>query len=211
MTAAVVILTFPVAACDSQEQAKEPKAEATPSTLCGVQLSAGARKALLNLVGGKELDSNGSKESLSDTARALASGYHENGADDYEEYDLCTAFGSATTAGADLSFYLSEKVPTSISPKFTQYDMGELTLSRPSHAALYMKCSSDKFRSSSKPILIEGKLTNAQAPPGDAEKVREENLNVLHAVTLAMAKQLGCERDADLPQQFSSPPKLTED
>jgi hypothetical protein len=210
-TAAVAILVFPLAGCANQEQAKEPKAKATPSALCGVQLSTAAREALLDLVGGKKLESNGSKDSLSDTAQALVSGYRENGADDYEEYSLCTAFGSAATAGVDISFQMPKEVPTSISSKFTQYDMGELSLSRPTHAVLYTKCSSDKFSSSKKPVLIEGNLTNSQAPSGDAEKVREENLNVLHAVSLAMANELDCEGNAGLAQQFTSPSRLNED
>ncbi|MGP4088775.1 hypothetical protein [Streptomyces sp. KR55] len=203
--AAVVALAAPLAACDSEKQAEKPKTTAASATLCGVQLSASAKNAVLDLVGGKEIKSNGSEDSLADTARALVSGYRVNGADDYEEYPLCTAYGPVATVGADLSFYLSEEVPTSVSPKFTQYDMGELALARPSHAVMYMECSSSKFSSGSKPVLVEGDLTNAQVLSSDDAKVREENLNVLHAVSLAMVRELGCEGDAGLPQKFSPP------
>jgi hypothetical protein len=42
----------------------------------------------------------------------------------------------------------------------------------------------------------------------NTDKTREENLTVLHAVSLALVKQLGCENDADLPTTFTAPPEL---
>ncbi|MFE7903052.1 hypothetical protein ACFU3E_37355 [Streptomyces sp. NPDC057424] len=211
-TVTVAALAAPLAACGNEENPGRPqtteqsKAASASPTLCGVQLSTGARKALLHLVGSNEFESSGSQDSLGNTAKALVSGYGENGPDDYgKEYDLCTVYGSTASMGIDLSFHLPEGIPTSVSPKFKKYEVGELALSRPPKASLYMKCSSDAFGSDSGTVLIQGDLTNTQAPSRDDATVRKENLNVLYSVSLAMAKELGCEGDADLPGQFSLP------
>lgn len=207
--ATVAALAASLKACDSNEPTEKPTTEAVSSNLCGAQLSTGARKALLYVLGSKEFTTSESTTALGKTARALVSGYQEKGPDDSattEEYELCTAYGPAADFGVELSFYLSKTVPapTPLLPKFTQYEMGELALSRPLNAFLYMKCSSGSFSSDGDSVLIRGELTNLLAVKSHDDTLREQNMNVLHAVSLAMVKELGCKGDAGLPARFSA-------
>ncbi|MEV8537390.1 hypothetical protein [Streptomyces sp. NPDC051572] len=210
--ATVAVLVASLTACDSKEPTEKPTTEAARSNLCGARLSTDARKALLYVLGSKKFTTSESTAALGKTARALVSGYQEKGPDDSvaeEEYELCTAYAPAADFGVELSFYLRETVPApaGLLPKFTQYEMGELALSRPLNAFLYMKCSSGSFSSDGDNVLIRGELTNPLAVDSDDDNLREMNLNVLHAVSLAMAKKLGCKDDAGLPAKFSVPQK----
>ncbi|MFE2424234.1 hypothetical protein [Streptomyces hokutonensis] len=207
--ATVAALAASLTACDSSEPTEKPTTEAVSSNLCGAQLSTGARRALLYVLGSKKFTTSEPTAALGKTARSLVSGYQEKGPDDSataEEYQLCTAYAPAADFGVELSFYLSRTVPGPIAllPKFTQYEMGELALSRPLNAFLYMKCSSGSFRSDGDSVLIRGELTNPLAVNSDDDTLREKNMNVLHAVSLAMAKELGCKDDAGLPARFSA-------
>ncbi|MFD5077521.1 hypothetical protein [Streptomyces sp. NPDC058371] len=223
---AVAALAVSLAACDSNEQSGKSQEASAPTTLCGANLTTGTREALLDVLGSRTYDwewqnltrlgdiAEPDPKNLGEAAEQLVSGYHENGADDSAtaaDYDLCWVNAPKADRGVKLSFHLRETVPISadLSPKFTQYKMGELAFSRPLTASLIMKCSNSKFGSTGKPVLIEGELTNPLAVESKDETLRAKNLNVLHAVSLAMAKELGCKDDAGLPAKFSVPQEAT--
>ncbi|MFJ6899714.1 hypothetical protein [Streptomyces hokutonensis] len=112
-------LVVSLMAWDSNEPTEKRTTEAASSNLCGAQLSTGARKALLYVLGSKEFTTSESTTALGKTARALVSGYQEKGPDDsatVEEYELCTAYGPAADFGVELSFYPSKTVPAPTPP-----------------------------------------------------------------------------------------------
>ncbi|MDV9170194.1 hypothetical protein R6V09_08570 [Streptomyces sp. W16] len=217
---AVAALAASLAACDSNEQTGKSQAASAQTKLCGANLSTSTRKALLDALGSRTYDwdwsnqkhlgdpSETDQESLGDAAKKLVSGFRENGADDYEEYPLCYAYNPAVdNTMIDLSFYLPEAIPESAASQLTPYKLGKLSLARSSRAYLYMECSSSTFGSEDKPVPIEVNLGRSWIPASESETMRMENLNVLHSVALAMAKELGCKDDAGLPAQFSVPQK----
>ncbi|MFD6358908.1 hypothetical protein ACFWFX_03520 [Streptomyces roseolus] len=82
------------------------------------------------------------------------------------------------------------------------YDMGVAALSGPRRADLYVRCVSPRFQGSDKrPARIKGQLDFLKSELPDTVPVREANLTVLHSVTLAMARELGCEDDAGLDEE----------
>ncbi|MBK3567341.1 hypothetical protein [Streptomyces sp. MBT62] len=205
----VAALAALLTACDSSGPTAKPTTAAASSNLCGVQLTTDTRRALLYVLGSKKFTTSESTAALGNTARALVSSYKEKGPDDSavpEEHELCTAYAPAADFGVKLSFYLRGSVPssTALLSMFTQYEMGELALSRQLNAYLYMKCSSDSFSSNGDSVLIVGKLKNPLAVDSDDVNLREMNMNVLHAVSLAMVKELGCKGDAGLSARFSA-------
>jgi hypothetical protein len=73
---------------------------------------------------------------------------------------------------------------------------------------VYAECVSSSFHlANPKPVLIRGEIENRIPPDGKDDTVREENLRVLHAVFLAVARELRCKDDAGLPATFRMPPK----
>lgn len=217
----VAALVASLASCDSNGQTGNSPTASAQTKLCGANLSTGTRKALLAVLGSRTYDWEWSNQkhlddtveadqkSLGDAAKRLVSGFRETGADDHEEYPLCSAYDpSADNSAIDLSFYLPEALPEHPASQLTRYELGKLSLARSSRAYVYMECSSSTFGSDDEPVSIEADLERSRIPAGESDTMRMENLNVLHAVSLAMAKELGCKDDAGLPAHFSVPRKV---
>ncbi|MBK3575301.1 hypothetical protein JHN63_16060 [Streptomyces sp. MBT65] len=217
---AVAALAASLAACDSSEQTGKSKGTSAQTKLCGANLSAGTRRALLDALGSRTYDwewtnrrrlgdpTEPDQKSLGDAAKKLVAGFRATGTDEYQEYPLCYASDpSVATTMIDLSFFFRKAIPESPASQLTSYKLGKLSLARSSRAYLYMECSSGKFGSGDEPVLIQAKLGRFRPPARESETKRMENLNVLHAVSLAMAKELGCKDDAGLPARFSAPRK----
>ncbi|MFF9339475.1 MULTISPECIES: hypothetical protein [unclassified Streptomyces] len=82
------------------------------------------------------------------------------------------------------------------------YDMGVEALSGPRRVELYVTCVSPRLQGSDKrPALIMGSLTFLRSKLPDTVPVREATLTVLHSVTLAVVRKLGCEDDAGLTEK----------
>ncbi|MFI8514685.1 hypothetical protein ACIGHB_26520 [Streptomyces sp. NPDC085460] len=83
-----------------------------------------------------------------------------------------------------------------------RYDMGADALSGPGGADIVLFCVSPRFRGSDKrPARVQGALTLRKAKLPDTVPVREANLTVLHSVTFAVVRKLGCEDDAGLTEK----------
>ncbi len=197
-----------LAACDSGK----PAAEGTggtkvPESLCGVALSDTARRSLQDLVGVEDYMTLGPDQGAQDTAKDLVVDF-ETGQTS-SDHELCRAFvPSAEARATSVAFSLESKTPTDPASSFTQYELGVTALAKASNAVLYLKCSSSQFQESGAgEVLIRGELLNMRTSLSDTEKTREENLTVLHAASRALIEQLGCEKDAGLPAQFSAPQK----
>lgn len=83
------------------------------------------------------------------------------------------------------------------------YAMGRETSTDNKTARVFLGCSSPRLKGSeTDPAPLEGMLTFEKpakgAYPDNTPATREAYLTVLHSVTLAVAKELGCENDAGL-------------
>ncbi|MFI8421260.1 hypothetical protein [Streptomyces sp. NPDC085479] len=82
------------------------------------------------------------------------------------------------------------------------YDMGVEAQSGPKKAYLFVRCVSPRLEGSEKrPARIRGTLVFNESELPDTVPVREANLTILHSVTLAVVRKLGCEDDAGLAAQ----------
>ncbi|MFD3335444.1 hypothetical protein ACFWV1_22740 [Streptomyces sp. NPDC058700] len=91
------------------------------------------------------------------------------------------------------------------------YEMGREASTDNKAAYLFLECSSPQLKDSGEvPARIKGMLQarasrDDSLPPNNAA-TREAYLTILHSVSLAVVKQLGCENNAGLPEK----PVLTE-
>ncbi|MEU9853829.1 hypothetical protein [Streptomyces sp. NPDC047974] len=82
------------------------------------------------------------------------------------------------------------------------YGMGVEALSGPRAAQLYVRCFSPRLEGSDKrPALIMAELDFRRSKLPDTVPIREAHLTVLHSVTLAVVRKLGCENDAGLTEK----------
>ncbi|WP_369144498.1 hypothetical protein [Streptomyces sp. R44] len=86
------------------------------------------------------------------------------------------------------------------------YGMGRETSTDNKTARVFVECSGPQLKGSDKePALVEGLLEFDKpikgAYPANTPATREAYLTVLHSVTLAVVKKLGCEDDAGLPEK----------
>ncbi|WP_158718949.1 hypothetical protein [Streptomyces globisporus] len=86
------------------------------------------------------------------------------------------------------------------------YAMGRESSTDNKKAYLFAGCSSSRLKGSEKqPAPLQGRLEFDKPVkgtyPANTPATREAYLTVLHSVTLAVVKKLGCEGDAGLPEK----------
>ncbi|MEE1804188.1 MULTISPECIES: hypothetical protein [unclassified Streptomyces] len=81
------------------------------------------------------------------------------------------------------------------------YAMGIYSVAGPRDASLYFECASPHIDGSVKePAPIVGRLDQQRSLlEKDTRTLRDINMSILHAATLAVAKKLECENDGGLP------------
>ncbi|WP_189945808.1 hypothetical protein [Streptomyces roseolus] len=118
---------------------------------------------------------------------------------------VCRANPPTGAERVDLRFglYVDDDLFGDVHPRgLHPYDMGVEAQSGPKKAYLFVRCVSPRFEGSDKrPARIRGTLVFNDSELPDTVPVREANLTILHSVTLAMARKLGCEDDAGLDEK----------
>lgn len=211
LSAAAVALGLLLTACGSDEK-EQPRV--TAAQQCDGTLSPAAAKALESVLRAEkflEADSGGLKRTvdqlIEDQARegrppghpAMCEVTTDQGLEMrvefrlYERDDLYDDGRDWTTSGRHL------------------YALGREASSDNETARLFVGCTSPRLKGSSeRPAPIQGLLRFDKplkgALPDNTPATREAYLTVLHSVTLAVVKELGCENDAGLPER----PVLTE-
>lgn len=112
----------------------------------------------------------------------------------------------ASSISVTFSLYAPDDLPDDgHSSSLHAYPVGKGALSGAEDAELYFECTSPELKGSlERPARILGHLSYWKAPE-DTRATHDANLTVLHSISLAVAKELKCENDADLPSE----PKLT--
>lgn len=69
-------------------------------------------------------------------------------------------------------------------------------------ASLYVECVSPQLKGSAQtPLRILGGFGRGKSDTPDTREFRDANLEILHAASLAVVKELDCENNADLPEK----------
>ncbi|MFE9044328.1 hypothetical protein ACFYOG_25950 [Streptomyces sp. NPDC007818] len=118
---------------------------------------------------------------------------------------MCRVNPPAGTERVDIRFglYADDDLFQDVHPRgLHPYDMGVEAQSGPKKAYLFVQCISPRLEGSERrPARIRGTLVFNESELPDTVPVREANLTVLHSVTLAVVRKLGCEDDAGLTEK----------
>ncbi|WP_368073322.1 hypothetical protein [Streptomyces griseus] len=205
-------LVFGAAGCsdDEKDYAAEARERSVPATeLCGGHaVSAAAGKGLETITGSPRFEASGKEYTVARAAQALSESFTSS-ADG--RGDVCRIYTPVGTADFELriTWRLSGSAPGgAAAPKFTALKMGEGAGTAPDGAFVGFACSSRELTGPT-PAHIGIEVERGgmpEEPEGDTARLKDAYATVAHSVSLAMAKQLGCEDDGGLEAQPSLDP-----
>ncbi|MFD6027589.1 hypothetical protein [Streptomyces griseoluteus] len=171
--------------------------------LCGGHaMSDDAAKALKVITGSSRFEASEEKYTVAQAAADLAT---ESSGSPVNSGDACRIFTPIGTPSFQLRirWALEDAAPTGASaPKFTVLKMGERAVAAADKAIVFFKCRSDKLTGSSGEahVVIE---VEHWAMPREAEDnvkaLKNAYATVAHSFSLAMAKELRCDKNGGLP------------
>ncbi|MGW0555624.1 hypothetical protein ACWDZ6_15635 [Streptomyces sp. NPDC002926] len=194
-----------LAACDEGKDGSDHSKDSLSSKqLCTGVLSADAGQAIESVSGVKKFSQLYSEGDLQDVAKSLVEAYSTSADAWAKDHTLCEVYTVQSGAAFDLeiAYSLAEEKNVAAGgedPEFTNYKIGRKALVKADKAVLYNECTSKKLSGSeSSPAIIRGELKYRTEPEGNPEKVRENSLTILNSASLALAKNLGCEKNGQL-------------
>ncbi|MGW0604352.1 hypothetical protein [Streptomyces sp. NPDC002640] len=205
LLAAVVagFLFLGVTGCGGDDEDDAPVYEPVAGTdLCGGNaLSAEASTALKVITGTSRFEASAEEYSVEQAAAILAEAWPST---EWDE-DICRVY-TPDAPGFELriTWSLVDGPPTGTpARKFTQLPMGERAGAAANKAYVQFACQSDRFvdAAAEAHIVIDVEHRTSREPEDDSEALREAYATVAHSVSLAMAKELGCEKDGGLPTE----------
>ncbi|MFF9394188.1 hypothetical protein [Streptomyces griseoluteus] len=120
--------------------------------------------------------------------------------------DICRVFTPIGTPEFQLrvTWRLADHAPSDdpSAPKFTELKMGDKALAAADMAYVYFTCRSDKVPSSSEGTHIVVGVEHwamPREPEGNIKALKNAYATVAHSFSLAMAKQLRCDKNGGLP------------
>ncbi|WTF16277.1 hypothetical protein OG846_23305 [Streptomyces sp. NBC_01601] len=171
--------------------------------LCGGHaMSADASKALKVITGSSRFEASGKGYTVAEAAEDLAFATPGLTGD---RGDACRVFMPIGTPKFQLriTWSLEDSAPTGASaPKFTVLKMGERTVAAADMAYVFFTCRSDKLLGTSGEAHIVIGVEHwamPREPEGDIKALKDAYATVAHSFSLAMAKELRCEKDGGLP------------
>jgi hypothetical protein len=182
--------------------------EAADKALAGTQLcggdavSAKASKALKVITGSSRFGTTAEKSTVARAARDLVEAFPvaTGGRDDVCR--IYTADGTPDFA-IRVTWGLEDGPPTGTpAPDFTVLDMGERTLAAANRASVRFACRSDRFPNSTNAAHVAIGVERWGMPTeseGNVEALKDAYATVAHSFSLAMAKELRCEKNGGLP------------
>jgi hypothetical protein len=165
-------------------------------------VSADAAKALKVITGSSRFGTTAEKSTVARAAADLVEviPFTTEGRDDVCR--IYTADGTPDFA-IRVTWGLDDGPPTGTpAPDFTVLDMGERTLAAANRASIQFACRSDRFPNSANAAHIDigvRRWMMPTEPEGDIEALKDAYATVAHSFSLAMAKELRCERNGGLP------------
>ncbi|MFD8261339.1 hypothetical protein ACFV19_20915 [Streptomyces griseoluteus] len=171
--------------------------------LCGGNaISADASKSLKVITGSSRFEASSKDSTVVEAAAnlALATPALTSGRE-----DICRVFTPLGSAPFDLrvTWSLAEGAPKGTpSPKFTVLKMGEETLAGTEKAYVFFACQSDKLVGSlGEAHIVIGveHWAMPRDPQDNVEALKNAYATVAHSFSLAMAKELRCDKNGGLP------------
>ncbi|MFG3154995.1 hypothetical protein ACGF7W_23430 [Streptomyces sp. NPDC048219] len=170
--------------------------------LCGGAMSADASKALKVITGSSRFEASSEEYSVAEAATDLAAEYPPPA----PRKDACRVYTPLGTPHFELriTWSLAEDAPSDgpRDPEFTVLKMGEETVTAADKAYVYFACQSDRFPlPSALAHIVIGVERGGMPkdPEGDVEALKDAYATVAHSFSLAMAKELRCEKNGGLP------------
>ncbi|MEI7034962.1 hypothetical protein [Streptomyces pratensis] len=205
LTAALVV-TIGVGgvACGSDSDSQSPHVDA--SQVCD-GIFAGRLENTLQAVAGGTLFGRRSADSVERVIQKIKEGYASDRSW-LTSQKLCeiTVEGESPRDATVISFsiYAPQDVGDPGDPEGTlRFPLGKEAVARTRSAGLYFECVSPQVEGSKdRPVRIRGGLGYAE-DRGDAVQNLVANLTVLHAASIAVARELECEEDGGLPERLS--------
>lgn len=153
-----------------------------------------------------------SDEGLKTVVDALTDGY-ESGRSSATGAPLCELSPKGGGAGDGAKIKFSMYAPQDVKDPRADagtvfYTMGKRSEARATGASLYLECVSPQLKGSeTAPLRIYGSFTVGESDAPDTTETRDANLEILHTGALTVAKELGCENNAGLPETPDLTPK----
>ncbi|MFF6881607.1 hypothetical protein ACFY9F_00280 [Streptomyces sp. NPDC012421] len=200
--AAGVAVCLLATACGEDEEKPKPE-RVRAEQQCDGTLSPKAALALQTVLNTKRFD-DAPTGGLERAAGGLVEDYPESSRRT-PTHSLCRASPASSMDAVKIRFSLHREgdLPgDEHAADMHRYAMGVDALSGPRMADLYVRCVSSRIEGSDKrPARIVGSLIFLRSKLPDTVRIREANLTILHSVTLAVVRKLGCEDDAGLTEK----------
>ncbi|MFE3904121.1 hypothetical protein ACFXPY_28360 [Streptomyces sp. NPDC059153] len=179
-------------------------------------ISAEAGKALKVITGSSRFEASGEESTVAHAAAELSGVFSPLVPEPVGDTgDVCRIFTPVGTPFYELRvtwrlFYRAAAAGDKPPSGFTRLRIGEWAAAAPDEAYVQFACRSQKLPGSAQsPGRIEMNVERMRVfkePEGDVEALKNAYATVTHSVSLAMAKELGCEGDAGLEAHPSLDP-----
>ncbi|MEW2514109.1 MULTISPECIES: hypothetical protein [Streptomyces] len=164
-------------------------------------MSADASKALKVITGSSRFEASAEKYTVAKAAASLVGTFPGSTV----PKDACRVYTPIGTPDFELriTWDLADNAPTGPSaPQFTELKMGERAVAAADKAYVFFACRSDRLSASSEVahIIVGVERGGMPKPPeGDGETLKDAYATVAHSFSLAMARELRCEKNGGLP------------
>lgn len=166
-------------------------------------MSADASRALKVITGQSRFEASGEEYTVAQAAWDLFVAF---GDPTVYRGDACRVYTPLDTPHFELriTWRLADSAPTDepAAPEFTVLKMGEEALAAADKAYVFFACRSPKLsNSSSVAHIVIGVQRGGmpKEPEGDIKALKDAYATVAHSFSLAMAKELRCEKNGGLP------------
>ncbi len=173
--------------------------------LCGGSaVSADAARALKVITGSSRFEASAERYTVARAAAALVEEFPSSTV----AKDICRVYTPIGTPDFELriTWRLADDAPTDdpAAPKFTVLKMGEETLAAADMAYVRFACTSARLSQTSGVAHLDIGVQHwavPTEPEGDVQELKDAYATVAHSFSLAMARELGCEKDGGLPER----------
>ncbi|MFD6323134.1 hypothetical protein ACFWOL_09740 [Streptomyces sp. NPDC058442] len=172
--------------------------------LCGGKaVSADASRALKVITGTSRFEASGEEYTVAQAAADIVEAYPDTTGTE----DVCRVYTPIGTPDFDLriTWSLEDSAPTGPSaPNFTRLKMGERAVAAADKAYVFFACRGTRLPDSlglAHIVIGVEHWAVPREPEGDVEALKDAYATVAHSVSLAMAKELRCEKNGGLPER----------
>ncbi|MFE4526323.1 hypothetical protein OH797_24490 [Streptomyces anulatus] len=176
--------------------------------LCGGEaVTSEAAASLKVITGSSRFEESAEKSTVVHAAKQLSQEFASSVTGDG---DICQVFAidAAQSDRLEVTWELVGGPPEGEpAPKFTVLPMGERALAAPDAGVVQFACRNEKLLGSQPAHIDVGvERWSPKEPEGDPQKLKDAYATVAHSVSLAMAKELGCENNGGLKARPSLDP-----